>query len=166
MNNKQKLGYALLGAGIMAIGITIGQFITPSIEAQNNGVFNEITCRELTVVDEKGNKAIKLASHSDIHTIMIGVDASESSILLGCFPWTNTISISNETGKRAIELDSEPDANGIYIFDPAVKKSFEFEAYSDRNELIVRNKSSGAGIGFYGDSNEVKQTRWRTPKED
>ena len=60
----------------------------------------------------------------------------------------------------------QPDANGIYIFDPAVKKSFEFEAYSDRNELIVRNKSSGAGIGFYGDSNEVKQTRWRTSKED
>ena len=60
MNYKQKLGYTLLGAGIMALGITIGQFITPNIEAQSNGVFDKITCRELEVVDAKGNKAIVL----------------------------------------------------------------------------------------------------------
>ena len=33
MNYKQKFGYMALGAGIMAVGITIGQFITPIIEA-------------------------------------------------------------------------------------------------------------------------------------
>ncbi len=33
MNHKQKLGYMALGALILAIGITIGQFITPNIEA-------------------------------------------------------------------------------------------------------------------------------------
>ena len=37
MNHKQKLGYMAIGAGIMAVGIAIGQFITPEIEAQNNG---------------------------------------------------------------------------------------------------------------------------------
>ena len=52
MNHKQKLGYILLGAGIMALGIAIGQFITPDIEAQNNGVFEKITCRELEVVGQ------------------------------------------------------------------------------------------------------------------
>ena len=55
MNHKQKLGYILLGAGIMAVGITIGQFLTPNIEAQNNGVFDKIQCRELEVVDTTGN---------------------------------------------------------------------------------------------------------------
>ena len=29
MNHRQKLGYMALGAGIMAVGITIGQFVTP-----------------------------------------------------------------------------------------------------------------------------------------
>ena len=29
MNHKQKLGYMALGAGIMALGIIIGQVITP-----------------------------------------------------------------------------------------------------------------------------------------
>lgn len=36
MNHKQKLGYMLLGAGIMALGIIIGQVVTPDIEARSN----------------------------------------------------------------------------------------------------------------------------------
>ena len=42
MNTWQKLGYMALGAGILAIGIIIGQVITPDIEAQKNGVFDKI----------------------------------------------------------------------------------------------------------------------------
>ena len=45
MNHRQKLGYIALGAGIMAVGITIGQFITPQLEAQSNGVFDKVVCR-------------------------------------------------------------------------------------------------------------------------
>ena len=51
MNKKQKLGYTLLGAGIMAVGVTIGQFVTPDIKAQAEGVFEKVVCRELYVVD-------------------------------------------------------------------------------------------------------------------
>ena len=54
MNYKQKLGYMALGAVILAVGITIGQFVTPNIEAQSNGVFDTITCRELRFVGENG----------------------------------------------------------------------------------------------------------------
>ena len=53
---EQKLGHMALGAGIMALGIIIGQVITLDIEAQNNGVFDKITCRELEVVDKTGKK--------------------------------------------------------------------------------------------------------------
>ena len=60
MNHKQKLGYMALGAGILAVGIMIGQFVTPDIEAQSNGVFDEITCRKLTVIDKVGKDGIVL----------------------------------------------------------------------------------------------------------
>ena len=65
MTHKQKLGYMLLGAGIMALGIIIGQVITPEIEAQSNGVFDEIQCRKLTVVDHNGKRAVLLSSEND-----------------------------------------------------------------------------------------------------
>lgn len=122
MNHKQKLGYMALGALILAIGITIGQFITPNIEAQQNGFFDQITCRQLTIVDENGKKVIGLGS-------------------------------SNEFG------------NGIGIYDQNGKASFDFNAHTASNELIVRNKSDGAGIGFYADYNEARQIRWNPPKE-
>ena len=51
MNHKQKLGYMALGAGILALGIIIGQWGTPDIEAQSNGVFDEITCRKNLIID-------------------------------------------------------------------------------------------------------------------
>ena len=44
----------------MALGIIIGQIITPDIEAQNNGVFDKITCREIEVIDKDGETAIRL----------------------------------------------------------------------------------------------------------
>ena len=72
MNQKQKLGYMVLGAGIMAIGIIIGQVVTPDIEAQSNGVFDEITCRSLKVVDEKGETGIQLVAVGDNNWIVIG----------------------------------------------------------------------------------------------
>ena len=58
MNHKQKLGYMALGAGILALGIIIGQVITPDIEAQNNGVFDKITCRGIGVIDKDGEMTI------------------------------------------------------------------------------------------------------------
>ena len=60
MNHKQKLGYMALGAGILAIGNIIGQWGTPDIEAQSNGVFDKITCREIEVIDKDSNEAIRL----------------------------------------------------------------------------------------------------------
>ena len=59
MNHKQKLGYMALGAGIMALGMIIGQWGTPDIEAQNNGVFDEIVCTGLTVVNHAGKRMIE-----------------------------------------------------------------------------------------------------------
>ena len=60
MNHKQKFLYTLLGAGIMAVGIIIGQLVTPDIKAQSNAVFDEIVCRKLTVVNEGGEQMVAL----------------------------------------------------------------------------------------------------------
>ena len=83
MNHKQKLGYTLLGAGIMLAGITIGQFITPQLQAQNNGVFDKITCRELEVVDQDGKKAIGLQSNEKVNTVVVYGSGGNKAVELG-----------------------------------------------------------------------------------
>lgn len=93
MNRKQRLGYILLGAGIMAVGVIIGQFITLDIEAQNNGVFDEIMCKKLTIVDGKGNKSIVLGSGSTGNGIIVIDKKGKKSIILMADEIRNSLSL-------------------------------------------------------------------------
>ena len=115
MNYKQKLGYTILGAGMMAMGIIIGQLVISDIEAQNNGVFNEITCRKLVVVDKNGNEVIILESREA----------------------GNIVEVYDKTRKEHITLDSTGLSKwvlvggGVISLEPEQKVTFE----SKRNKM-------------------------------
>ena len=202
MNHKQKLGYMALGAGILALGIIIGQVVTPDIEAQSNGVFDKIICKEIEVVDTTGRRIAFLGREvKDLMGTRLKNNAfiiydmdGEAAVGLYGSEEVNGLSIRTTEGNDAFNLLTTEDAYMIVVhavnavkntnFQPAVrwyftershnftindptgKESFEFNAFPHRNALIVRDKSSGEGIGFYSDANEAKQTRWSAPKED
>ena len=119
MNHKQKLGYILLGAGIMAVGITIGQFVTPTLDAQSNGVFDKVVCREIEVVDKDGNKAIALFS-----------DANSARLI-----------VYNSQGKQGIKLESGGWGNYVLVFETQddKKEGVSLACTSYENYVIVRN---------------------------
>ena len=100
MNHKQKLGYMALGAGILAIGIIIGQFVTPDIEAQSNGVFDEITCRTLKVVDKNGKRRAFLGRVVTGHELV-----------------GNVFQLFDKDGKKVIELSTDDLLNEIVLYD-------------------------------------------------
>ena len=50
----------VLGAVIVLIGLAVGAIVSPPLIAQHNGVFDEIQCTRLTVVDKQGNMAVAL----------------------------------------------------------------------------------------------------------
>ena len=109
MNNKQKLGYILLGAGIMVLGITIGQSVTPNIEAQSNGVFDEITCRRLKVVDKLGRDAITLNAGEESNGMMIFDKTQAPAIILsGGF-------VRDEAKNNLIQIFGRAESNGILL---------------------------------------------------
>ena len=119
MNHKQKLGYTLLGAGIMAVGITIGQFVTPNIEAQRNGMFDKITCREIEVVDKDGKKAIALFNDADFSRLIV----------------------YNPQGKQGIKLESGGWGNYVIVYETQddEKEGVSLAGTSRENYVIVRN---------------------------
>ena len=67
----EKLQYMVIGAVLMAVGIGIGSIFTSPLAAQRNDVFDEITCRKLTVIDKNGETAISLASDQDKNNITL-----------------------------------------------------------------------------------------------
>ena len=147
MNQKQKLGYMVLGAGIMAIGIIIGQVITPDIEAQNNGVFDEITCRSLNVVDEKGNAGIQLLAVGDTNVIVIGDNSPGTGrIYLGTDHGTNGITIIDGAGNSAIELEAKEHNNYVQLFDKAEKEAILLNTHEDANAITILGKDEKPAI--------------------
>ena len=140
MNNKQKLGYTLLGAGIMAIGITIGQFITPNIEAQSNGMFDKIICRSLSVVDEAGKVKCLLSVDEDGSGIHIYGKDGNHVISLGADEHVNGISLYDKAGKSAISLNAGKDRNSVKIYDKAGEEGIILGVGKDSNNIFVLNK--------------------------
>lgn len=163
MNHKQKLGYILLGAGIMAFGITIGQVITPNIEAQNNGVFDYITCRGLTVVNKDGKEAIYLSSHVGSNRIILynpdGKGVKETIALTtsgnrrGLSRRDTGISVYDTEGNLAIALSTwKSSISGEPISEVSVHGKDEsgvglYSRYDDSSSQVYvhdRHKKAGA----------------------
>ena len=165
MNHKQKLAYMALGALILALGITIGQVITPTIEAQNNGVFDDITCRSLRVVDEKGEATIYLGNFVYEEWVPDGDFFTKEKVPNG----HGIVIMDASTGDRAISLSSYSHEafpeTAITVWDRAGasaadnskhKKAFEVNISGLSNVLKVYDKDllfpkepKDTGIGFY-----------------
>jgi hypothetical protein len=174
MNHKQKLGYTLLGAGIMAVGITIGQVITPDIEAQSNGVFDEITCRSLEVVDENGNTGIMLDTG---YGVRIFNKEGISAIRLTSIEGANAVIVSNPSGRPAIQLFADEDYREVNIFDkddPLLGSgSIRFVVSEEGNSIsIKKGKTAGETIYLMADeetgpfifiSDRTGKIKWSAP---
>ena len=207
MNHKQKLGYMALGASIMALGIIIGQIITPDIEAQSNGVFDEITCRTLKVVDKngkrraflgrgvtpltpghelvgnvfqlfdkEGKKAIELSTDDLLNEIVLYDKKGNQAVRLVEVRGSYTAIQVGQSGKQGFSVDLFDGRHSIKVYDPSEttefeadghklvseKEAFSVDVSNTRNALKLWGKAPyQKGIGFYGDSNEAKQTTWR-----
>lgn len=147
MNHKQKLGYTLLGAGIMALGIAIGQFITPNIEAQNNGVFDKITCRELQVVNKDGSRAIVLNSHEDAaNGVIIYNPAGEGTVVLVATEQQSELAIYNPAGVKAVSLfnDSEILTNSVEVYNQTGGRGVVLYSMKGSNGVIVTDQEGKA----------------------
>ena len=116
MNHKQKLGYMALGALILAVSITIGQFVTPNIEAQNNGVFDKVVCRELEVVDKAGLVGVRLIANDKVNRV--GVFDKLGAIAVASFEGGNGIVVNNLQGNAGILLPSEEKGNSVDVHTP------------------------------------------------
>ena len=120
MNQKQKLGYMVLGAWIMAVGITIGQFVTPDIEAQNNGVFDKVVCRELEVVDKAGLVGVRLIANDKVNRVGVFDKLGAIAVAVASFEGMNGIVVNNLQGNAGILLASEEKGNSVDVHTPNV----------------------------------------------
>ena len=133
MNYKQKLGYMALGAGILALGITIGQFITPDIEAQNNGVFDEIACRSLKVVNEFGMTGIELNAMKGGNRVIIYDLLANRAVGIA----------------SAFNSNSNYNENGIIVYNKGNTPAISLDAGKNHNTILLKTKEDESAISLY-----------------
>ena len=139
MNYKQKLGYTVLGAAMTLVGMAVSTF-SPSLNAQRHT--EHIVCKGLTVVDNKGNDAIRLIVGETGTGIIIFDRAGEAAIRLG-FDETrgNEIILSDKVGNTAIGLRADQTTNRISVYDKTGKEGFG-TLYADEigSSLLIYDK--------------------------
>ena len=172
MNSKQKVGYMALGAAILAVGIVIGQVVTPGIKAQNNGVFDKIRCSSLAVVDEEGNVAVVLGSVEERRGIFVFDKTGNSAVQLGATEYGNGVFINDKTGNSAVQLAVQENGNGVYINDKTGNIAVQLVAKEDDNSLFLKGKAGKESIiMFTGEEHgnvieildRAGNVTWRTP---
>ena len=132
MNYKQKIGYTILGAFIMLIGMWMGNSTSPPLIAQSNG---ELTCKQLTFVDETGEPLFILRAETEgvsDHQLSIRNKAGQETVRLTSIIFEslgrtlNHLCLFNDEGEVAVGLTS-----GGYL-GPSV------EIYDDDSQASVR----------------------------
>ena len=184
MNYRQKLGYTVLGAVIMLIGLGIGAIVTTPLVAQNDGLFDEIQCSRLTVVDNYGKPAVILSSNEVDGNFMLLYNlagkraavlladdnraklslynqAGKDAVRLESFDGSRDIALYDESGNKAIGLIAAEDfGRMVQVFNKEGKLAVELLALSEpaTNAIHVRDEAEQPAIGLFSDtrSNRVK----------
>ena len=99
----------------MLVGLGIGAIVTPPLIAQDNGVFDEIICNRLIVLNQQGKPAILLTSTDK----------------------GNIFGMMNPQGNKAISLTSTDDENTLMIITPAGKGGCLIDSSNHSNSLTL-----------------------------
>lgn len=127
MNHKQKLGYTVLGAVIMLVGLAIGAIVSQPLIAQRNGVFDEIVCKSLEVVDDKGKTQIFLGS-VDGGFISLSDRLGKHKAGLYTYQASGVLKLKNDDGEEVVRLDATKNGGTIRTYDKDGKLVVVMEA--------------------------------------
>ena len=113
MKRKVDVRSMVLGAVIMLIGLMVGAIVSPPLIAQRNGVFDEIQCSKLTVVDKNGNEGVILVGLEEGNGVIIFDENGKTAIELSAF------ASKPQFYNALLAIERSPLLNGIKICDEA-----------------------------------------------
>ena len=145
MNHKQKIGYTLLGAFIMLIGMLIDNFTSPPVTAQTDG---EITCQKLTFVDATGKPLFWLETgnglsifKADVFNWNTEVSQNKEVMRLTCDGlFGNELSLLNPNGRQGVRLDASQFGNFVAIFNHEGKEAVSLASKNGRESGVDINR--------------------------
>ena len=150
MSNTQKIRYAVFGSVItLVLMVIVAMGVSPLI-ARNNGVFDEIQCRQLTVVDKAGKKAIVLDAMEEANHILLYDQKGRPGLHLWASEGQHSINVLDDSNQTGVHLVSRENGNAISIHSNGKAVL----------NLFVREPPIGTGIVIRDQAGNIK---WTTP---
>ena len=146
MNYKQKLGYTVLGAVIMLVGLGLGAIVSPPLIAQRNDVLDEIRCSSLTVVDKRGEPVVVIASNEEGNGMILYDQAGKDAAILHTKADGTTLSIYRPGGTRAASLVSNEDGGGLGLFDNEGEVAINAQVADKFGRFVQVYNAEGEGV--------------------
>ena len=107
-----------LGAVIMLIGLAVGAIVSPPLIAQRNGVFGDIECTGLTVVNEEGKQVIELGSSTTDQGL---------------------VEVRDKNGKKGIRLIAGEDGSSVIVAAPGGRDwAVSLSSEKTTNSILMR----------------------------
>ena len=144
MKRKVCVRSMVLGAGILALGIIIGQWVTPDIEAQNNGVFDEIRCTQLTVVNQTGEPVINLKATQDGGTLGMMDKTRKISAILSIERKNPSLHLSNKKQNASVSLVVDENGGGLLLSGNKMEGSVLLSTHKGTGIVIVTDRHGNA----------------------
>lgn len=113
MNYNQKLGHIALGGMFMLIGMVVATTMTSNLMAQKSfnlsgemesAVFDEFTCRKLTVVGENGGAATLVNNDGHPGVLLLNDKTESPRVALGSGEDGGIVAVYNNTANHAVGL--------------------------------------------------------------
>ena len=145
MNHKQKIGYTILGAFIMLIGMSIDNLTSRPVTAQTDG---EITCQKLTFVDETGKplfyietgKGLSIFKADVVNWDANVVEAKEVMRLTSSGLFGSELSLLNPNGKGRVRLDASQFSSFVSVFNHEGKEAVSLASTNGRESGVDINR--------------------------
>ena len=149
----------VLGAGIMLIGLATGAIVSPPLIAQRNGVFDEIVCSRLTVVNHAGEHMIDLISGEEGNAISLSDKAGTPQMELSVRDEVHSIMITNKNnrGTGIWLISDEEKGNQVLLCDPAdaaFTKRLALRSH-DRHSFVTLGRSDSIGITLFSSDDHM-----------
>ena len=150
MNHKQKFGYIVFGSLLTLTAMGIGALLAPPLTAQNNGVFDHIECKSLTVVNQHGAEAIALESEPTLNSPMIRIYNPDGTIgiVLATSDAASTIFVSGPDG-LGVAIGAQKGGNTVGIMNPSGEKAINITAAAKNHTLAMKNPNGHDGLALY-----------------
>ena len=160
MNHKQKIGYTILGAFIMLIGMSIDNLTSSPVTAQNNETFGEIQCTGLTVINKEGKTLIDLKNDglggevnlynlSGQEMMKLKVNHAQSVVRLYSKSFDSEIYDESETPKLGIHLDAGPLSNFLAVGNTTRRGGIRLHNSEAFSELQVYHRNGQGGTVLF-----------------